>query len=204
MSTVEITVLILAFGSSFAFAYLRLPHILDFIIEKSEKRGFYNGPWKTHLGVGRKETSKIEMAAIARVGLGGNSSDETIYWNVFTDSSGKTLNTSQKYEIIIREPLPIDYENKGFWSITVYGEDKFLIPNETGTYMLRYSHFENKELPWTIKLAPGTDHSGFTIPLGNRNEKFSMAMRCYRPLDTMKSQESCLEVELPEIRRIEL
>ena len=201
MSNNEIIILILSFTLSFAFAYWRLPQILDYIIEKSQKRGFFNGPWKTHLGVGRKETSKIEMAAIARVGLGGNSSDETIYWNVFTDSEGNDLNTSNHYEIIIRKPLPIDYENKGFWSITVYGEDKFLIPNSSKNYMLRHNHFQDLELPWTIKLAPGTDHRGFTIPLGERREKFSMAMRCYRPLDTMKTQEECLKIELPEIRR---
>ncbi len=83
----------IAFILGFILAFYKMPMVLDFVIEKSEKRGFFTGSWKTHPGVGRAETNFIEKAAIARIGLGANDSEETVYWNAFYDSNGKELNT---------------------------------------------------------------------------------------------------------------
>lgn len=183
--------------------YYFLPKILDFVIEKSQHRGFYNGPWKTHLGVGRKKTTKIEKAAIARVGLGGNSSDETIYWNVFTDSSGEPLNTKNKYKIIVNSEIPINYKNHGFWSITVYGEDKFLMKNDAKKYMVRHTDFMDHNYPLNILISKKNEFKNDEfIPLTKKDQKFSMALRCYRPLNSMKNEKECLEIELPKIIRL--
>lgn len=195
----------ISFFSGLFLAIWYFPEMLDYIIEKSQKRGFYNGPWKTHLGVGRMHIPKIEKAAIARVGLGANSSEETIYWNAFTDSDGNELNSAYHYQVIFEQNLPIAYDNHGFWSITVYGEDKYLVENPQKKYMIRYAANieETIQFPLIIELSRlSAKPNPMTIPLPTRVEKFSVALRCYRPLDSMKNQSSCSTLSLPLIKRL--
>ncbi len=119
----------LFFATGLWIAIRSFGYLLDFVIERGSGRGVQNGPWKTHLGVGRKHTLRIEKAAIARIGLGANDSEETIYWNAFTDGQGNELCADMEYQIVFRSDPPVRYADKGFWSITVYGKDKFLVPN---------------------------------------------------------------------------
>jgi hypothetical protein len=86
--------------------------LLDFITENVSGKGIKNGPWKTHLGVGRKNTSRIEKAAIARIGLGANDSDETIYWNAFVDDEGADLRAEYEYRITFRSKPLVRYNDK--------------------------------------------------------------------------------------------
>ena len=104
--------------------------LLDYIIKSAGNRGLKIGPWKTHLGVGRPNLNKIEKSAIARIGLGANDSEETIYWNAFSDSNGDDLSSNNNYKILINSPPDVDFENYGFWSITVYGENKLFVEND--------------------------------------------------------------------------
>jgi hypothetical protein len=189
---------------SFWVSFKLLPGLLDFVIEKSQKRGFFNGPWKTHLGVGLENTSRIEKAAIARIGLGGNSAKETVYWNVFTDSEGRELSTKHSYEVILQNPIPINYENKGFWSITAYGQDQFLMESELDKYMIRSSDPTKEYFPLKLILSSDLSHSKSEsfIPLSNKTQKFTMALRCYRPLSEMQEYDTCQSIELPKINRI--
>lgn len=184
--------------------WLMVPKLLDFAIENSQNRGFFNGPWKTHLGVGLKSTSAIEKAAICRIGLGGNSSKETVYWNVFTDSDGNVLSTNYNYEVIITNPLPINYENHGFWSITAYGEDQYLMHTSFRKYMVRHNDFEKESYPLKIMLGThNVKNYPFFIPLSTEKQKFILALRCYRPSNEMLNYTTCVHIHLPEIRRIE-
>ncbi len=186
-------------------SYLFFPLLMDMIVEGSEKRGFYNGPWKTHLGIGKDTIPKIEKSAIARVGLGANSSEETIYWNAFTDPDGNPLISKFSYVIELKADLPIDFENQGFWSITIYGHDKFLVENTRKKYMFRYSADDkmNFSFPIVINLKQsGGDNSEFSIPLPIKNEKFSIALRCYRPLQIMQNQITCSTIQMPSITKI--
>jgi hypothetical protein len=185
---------------SFIIAYYAAPYFLDWLISKSKKYGFYNGPWKTHLGIGKKETNFIEKAAIARVGLGACDSDETIYWNAFTDSEGNILRTDKEYEIVITEDLPIAYDQLGFWSITAYGDDQFLMKTETGPYLIRDSDIYHLKFPRRIRLSKRTDKCQFPcIALSSDKQKFTLALRCYRPKDLMKSYKTCSNLILPKI-----
>ena len=100
MNILEIILIFVLLLTGILLAIFLFPYLMDMIAEKSHSRGVTNGPWKTHLGVGRKTTSAIERSAIARIGLGANNSDETIYWNAFTDSDGDKLNSAYNYDII--------------------------------------------------------------------------------------------------------
>jgi hypothetical protein len=192
----------IAFILGFILAYYKMPLLLDFIIEKSEKRGFFNGSWKTHLGVGRAETNFIEKAAIARIGLGANNSDETVYWNAFYDSNGEELNTKYDYRIEIEKQIDVLFEQKGFWSITAYGANQLLMENEAYQYVVRSEDVEHADLPLTIYLSSNKSSAKLYIPLSKKEQKFSLALRCYRPDDKMKKHDSCKELELPKIVRI--
>ena len=174
--------------------------LLDFVTEKGSGRGVQVGPWKTHPGVGRRNTPLIEKAAIARIGLGANDSEETIYWNAFTDSQGRELRAEHDYRVVFRSAPPVRYSEKGFWSITVYGKDKFLIPNQRKKYMIRGDERNNplKDLHFSIFLSRKTPEiTDNWIPLPAGNEKFSLAYRCYRPAADMK--ENLKAVCMPEI-----
>jgi hypothetical protein len=177
--------------------------LLDYVIEKGSGRGVQLGPWKTHLGVGRKGTPRIEKAAIARIGLGANDSEETIYWNAFTDNEGFELRAEQQYQITFRSAPPVKYEEKGFWSITVYGKDKFLVPNPYKKYMIHSdaSFKLGEDVSYSIHLSRNKPAGVVPwIPLPVEDVKFSLAYRCYRPADVMKHHVHSLK--MPEINRI--
>ena len=173
--------------------------ILDKIIESYGDRGFFVGPWKTHLGVGRSSIKKIEKAAIARVGLGANDSEETIYWNAFKDSDGNELNSINNYKIIFNKDISIDYLNKGFWSITVYGNDKFFVPNEEKKYSLKTVVPGNLSPIVLSRINLMKDEQW--LPLPKTDEKFSLALRCYVPLLKMKKGQMDA-YDLPIISRL--
>jgi hypothetical protein len=156
---------------------------LDLLTEYSN-RSVKNGPWITHLGVGRKNTPLIEKSAIARVGLGGNSSDETIYWNAYEDSDGNLLHSANKYRIFFKSKPLIRYNDRGFWSMTVYGNDKFLVPNPYHKYLIRGNIKTNKidEKGFSIFLSrtmPGETSTWIPLPL--TDERFTVVFRCYVP-----------------------
>lgn len=177
--------------------------LLDHLTEKGSNRGVKCGPWKTHLGVGRKQTPRIEKAAIARIGLGANDSDETIYWNAFTDDEGNLLRSENNYRIMFRSKPPVRYQDKGFWSITVYGKDKFLVPNPLKKYMIHSddSLEMGREASFSIFLSRNEpDNPDSWIPLPATDEKFSIAFRCYVPDKDMKM--NVRAIELPSILRI--
>ncbi|MEE4116717.1 MAG: DUF1214 domain-containing protein [Marinilabiliaceae bacterium] len=205
MNISEILLLIVLLITGLLLAIFLFPYLMDLLAEKSKGRGVSNGPWKTHLGVGRKETPAIERSAIARIGLGANSSDETIYWNAFTDSDGDQLNSAYNYDIILTDDIKVDYENFGFWSITVYGKDKYLVNNPFNKYMFRSCNslvIDSKRKLCINLRADYTKNEKFMIPLPREEENFSLALRCYRPLDSMKVKRGAEMMKLPVIIKI--
>lgn len=164
-------------------------NLLDFLTNKVKGRGIRNGPWRTHIGVGRKNTSRIEKAAIARIGLGANDSDETIYWNAFVDDNGNDLWSENEYQVVFISEIAVRYMDKGFWSITVYGNDKFLVPNPYKKYMfrsdIRFGFNNDSRFSIFLSRYKPADILNW-IPLPEKNEKFTVALRCYIPESEMK------------------
>ena len=70
--------------------------------------------------------------AIALGGLGANTVDVALYMNTDFDDLGKIL-TDEKNYLLHFETLPPVLEG-GFWSVTAYGIDKFLIDNPIDRY----------------------------------------------------------------------
>ena len=201
MIVYAIILLFFVIGMSVSIRYF--VHLLDFLTAKFSSKGIKNGPWKTHLGAGRKQTSRIEKAAIARIGLGANDSDETIYWNAFVDDEENDLRSENEYRIIFSSEPLVRYNDKGFWSITVYGNDKFLIPNPFYKYMLRRGENSgfNEDFRFSILLSRNkpADPENW-IPLQVKDEKFTIAFRCYIPDNEMKTNSR--NIKLPSIVKV--
>lgn len=139
-----------------------------------------NSAWTTSLLTGSNAADPYTRAIVARSGLLALDKSETVYFTAFTDDGGEALQTGCTYGIS-GSRLPARW-----WSITAYGADHFLIPNEDG----KYSEDKNS-LTW---LGDGAEQrffftvgpdakSGDFIPTGHEEESapFSLTLRLYNP-----------------------
>jgi hypothetical protein len=88
--------------------------------------------WSFHLNVGDYGTNYLLRAAITKFGFGANISADAIYMSAEKDISGTSLTGTTSY-VIHFAPGQTPPE-KGFWSITVYGQDGFLVGNPISRY----------------------------------------------------------------------
>ena len=84
--------------------------------------------------IGDFGTAYIYRAMVALVGLGANTVDVAIYPKTHTDVTGAAL-TGEKTYTIHFETLPPTLEG-GFWSVTAYNEENFLIDNPINRYCI--------------------------------------------------------------------
>lgn len=90
--------------------------------------------WSFHLNIGTYATNYLLRAAVAQYGLGANIPADAVYLNAGADSTGTQFNGTNSY-VIHFAPGQIPPEN-GFWSITVYGSDGFLVDNPINRYVV--------------------------------------------------------------------
>ncbi len=93
------------------------------------------GTW-TYMGepVGDFGTAYEYRAATALKALGANPIYVAMYLQATTDDNGDTLNGENTYIIHFDEIPPV--LDKGFWSVTMYGDDNFLVDNEIDRYII--------------------------------------------------------------------
>ncbi len=84
--------------------------------------------------IGDFGTEYTYRAMVALVGLGANTVDVAIYPKTTVDENGKAL-TGEKTYTLHFDTLPPTMEG-GFWSVTAYGEDDFLIDNPIDRYCI--------------------------------------------------------------------
>jgi len=96
----------------------------------TEKDLIRNGAWYTGLTYGSEQAGMYTRAAVAIEWLFALNRSEVIYYTVDTDDTGQLLRSSCDYRI---EGSSLD-PYSSWWSITVYGGDNFLIPNEQNRY----------------------------------------------------------------------
>lgn len=90
--------------------------------------GVENGPWSTSLAVGGTSANPYLRAWVAEHGLLALTKSETIYFSAEVDDNGEPLLGNCDYRIEGKAP------DTRWWSITAYGPDDFLIPNEQRRY----------------------------------------------------------------------
>lgn len=82
--------------------------------------------------IGDFGTEYAYRALVALAGLGANTVDVALYPKTAVDADGEAL-TGEKSYILHFESLPPVLDG-GFWSVTAYGEDDFLIDNPLDRY----------------------------------------------------------------------
>ena len=88
--------------------------------------------WSYSLALGSYGENYLLRAAVARYGLGANGKDDAVYASCSTDAAGNALDGSTDYTI--RFPAGQLPPVSGFWSITVYDQDGFLVANPINRY----------------------------------------------------------------------
>ena len=162
---------------------------LGFMTEKDSIR---NGEWYTGLTYGSEQAGMYTRAAVAIMALFALDRSEVIYYTADTDDAGQLLQSSCDYRI---EGSSLD-PYTSWWSITVYGGDNFLIPNEQDRYSYTNENIEyDADGNFTIFLS-STPKTGNWLPTGNQN-KIILMLRMYNPAPSV-----CGNLDTIELPRI--
>jgi hypothetical protein len=86
--------------------------------------------------VGRYGTDYDLRALVAVLGIGANTSEESIYPTALADSEGRLFDGANRYRLVFDKPPPA----RAFWSLTLYDADAFLVPNSANRYALGNFH----------------------------------------------------------------
>lgn len=119
-------------------------------------------------------------AAVALVGLGANTNEVAIYPRADVDSEGAVLDGKNTYVLHFSSLPPV--EDGGFWSITAYGEDDYLIDNPINRYNVtdRSNFILNEDGSLDVILsATDLQDGSFWLPTGDKG--FHLFMRLYLP-----------------------
>ncbi|MCE5294664.1 MAG: DUF1254 domain-containing protein [Chlamydiales bacterium] len=100
---------------------------------QDEKGDVFNG-WHFNTHTGLYGTHYVQRAYVAAIGLGANRPQDAIYPYTATDGQGSPLNGANKYVMHFdKDKLP---PVKGFWSLTMYDDQYFFVPNPLKRYTL--------------------------------------------------------------------
>lgn len=134
----------------------------------------------------------IKAAITAQVGLGANLGVDAVYPSTSVDSEGRLLNGSEAYTLTLSMPLPID--ELGFWSLSVYDADHFIVGNDGNTfYGPNVYSLSSSQAPFFVENEDGTitlylqhnpvDESLMANWLPTPEGDFNVVLRFYYPTD---------------------
>lgn len=135
------------------------------------------GPWETSLVIGSKEADPYTRARVAVAGLLALNRSETVYFTAARDDTGGPLRVSCSYKVIGSDPPA------RWWSITLYGADHYLVPNDQDRYSYGGETVAREE-DGTFVIAVGPDETeGNWIPTGDgqTGDTFTLTLRLYNP-----------------------
>lgn len=149
-----------------------------------------NGVWTANLASGSSDAGMYTRATVAIAALFALNKTETIYYIASGDNSGKTFRSDCDYLI---EGKDLDTR---WWSITAYGPDFFLIPNEHERYSCNANNVvRDKDDSFKIHVSSG-EKEGNWIHSGDR-DGFYLTLRLYNPSESIYGNPG--RVELPSI-----
>ncbi|MBQ7733651.1 MAG: DUF1254 domain-containing protein [Synergistaceae bacterium] len=140
--------------------------------------------------IARFGTAYDYRAMIAIAAFGANPVDIAIYPRAETDEDGLTLTCKNSYILHFSELPPV--KDKGFWSITSYNDDNFLIDNELNRYCIndRSDFVLNADGTLDVYLQSERPEDGAKVSnwLPTGSEGFHLYMRIYLPQDRALDQ----------------
>ncbi|MCM2534667.1 DUF1254 domain-containing protein [Neobacillus pocheonensis] len=154
------------------------------IIEKSSSSvSVNNNGWIVYNSeIGNFGDNYLLRAVIAQFALYANIPDEAMYPRATTDSNGNPLNGANKYVIhMTKEEIP---QVKGFWSISMYGADQFLVKNPINRFTmgdrtegLQYNADGSLDIYIQNEAPLGHESNWLPAPKGD----FNLMLRMYIP-----------------------
>ena len=152
-----------------------------------------NGSWRgrnlTDVGKNQLLTARVAVAVLYAL-----RSDEALYLIAREDDQGRPLSAEHDY-VINGAPIASRY-----WSITMYGDDYFLIPNEINrfSFNMRNLHYES-DSSFTIHVS-SKRKEGNWLPSEGKG-RFYLALRLYHPEKEL--HENIAGANLPSIIRLD-
>ncbi|MFW7381715.1 MAG: DUF1254 domain-containing protein [Oligoflexus sp.] len=140
--------------------------------------------WQLLYGLGVYEAEYLFRAAIALVGLGANLTEDAFYPIVRVDSMGQPLSGEHRYVLhFSKEQLP---PVRGFWSLTMYNNEQFLVENPIDRYSLGDQSALQFNSDGSLDLylqheSPGADKEANWLPAPA--DGFNMILRLYWPME---------------------
>lgn len=136
--------------------------------------------WNLLLSAGDYGTDYVVRAFVALIGLGANRIEDAFYPNARHDSAGELLDGTNKYVVHFSSAPPV----RGFWSLTAYTAERFLVPNPINRYAIRSDDpvITNGDGSFDLYLqadSPGGDKEANWLPVPAA--AFSMTLRMYWP-----------------------
>ena len=151
-----------------------------------------NKSWRVNLDIGGRTTGLYSRAAVARGGLFALTKSEASYYVAGLDDDGQPLTSDCDYKI---EGKDMDAR---WWSITLYGADFFLIPNDKKQYSFNRHNVKRKQDgSYEISLSSTTKQHNW-LPSGDQDQ-FYLTLRLYNPSKFV--YENPGQIELPRITR---
>lgn len=144
--------------------------------------------WNSALNAADWGTDYLTRTSISKSAMYANTQAETQYQMREFDSEGQPLDGNNQYTITFAKGQvpPV----KGFWSLTLYNEDKFFVANELNRFSLGT---KNKSLKYTsdgsLTLYLGAKSPGKALEsnwLPAPADRFSLMLRLYWPEASVK------------------
>jgi len=145
-------------------------------------------------------TEYTYRALVALDGLGANPTSVAIYPKAETDNAGAPLDGKNAYTIRFDDPSPAG--EYGFWSVTAYGKDNFLIDNEINRYSINdrsgVKYNADGSLDILLQPLPPEDKTLMGNWLPVKAEPFHLYLRIYLPKSRVISGEWPVPVIRPQ------
>jgi hypothetical protein len=139
--------------------------------------------WNTFIRhVGRYGTDYISRAITARLALGANPPEDTIYMSTFTDRDSRALEGSAQYRMHFDrgQTPPVD----AFWLFTAYDKDGYFVDNPLDRYAIGDRDRLNPNSDGSIDLYiqsenPGLEQESNWLPSGEGPLSTFLSRRFY-------------------------
>ena len=137
-------------------------------------------------GSGHYGTDYLQRALVAYVGVGGNLPADAFYPIARFDGTGEVLNGTSSYAMHLTKANVPPVHPQGFWSLTMYDKEYFLVANPINRYSLGSGDtFQEKPDGSTDlyiqKEFPGAQQQSNWLPAPDG--EFILMLRLYMPKD---------------------
>lgn len=132
------------------------------------------GPWGTATHFGSVDADMYTRARVALFGLLALDKKETMYYIAMTDSDGGALSGDCTYRI---EGSDLAAR---WWSVTAYGPDSFLIPNEANVFSFAKTTVKREaDNSYVVRVSAGRQEGNW-LPV-KAGQSFDLTARFYNP-----------------------